>query len=256
MTEDPVGTATESESPGEVERLSRMRRLIASRMMESLHSSAQLTAMQEVDVTEVARLRNSVKSEFKARHGASLTFLPFFARAMVEAAQEYPEFNATIIDGGAKVQYHDAVHLGVAVDTPRGLIVPVVRNAESMSVVDISRAIADLAERVRNSQIGPDDLTGSTITISNIGAAGTLTDTPILNYPEVAILGTGAVVRRPRVVVDGEGTESVEIRSVAALPLTYDHRLVDGADAGRFLSAIRTRIEGADFAADVADYLN
>lgn len=255
MSVETEGATTGAAEPaGDVKRLSRMRQLIASRMTESLRSTAQLTAVQEVDVTDIADLRTGAKEQFRARHGLSLTFLPFFARALVEASQQFPQFNATILEEGKQVRYHDSVHLGVAVDTPRGLIVPVIRNAENLSVVELSLAIGDLAQRVRTNQIGPDELTGSTITLSNIGAAGTLTDTPILNYPEVAILGTGAVVRRPRVVVDQQGVESVAIRSVASLPLTYDHRLVDGADAGRFLTAIRQRLELADFSADLSEY--
>ncbi|MBY4039187.1 2-oxo acid dehydrogenase subunit E2 [Rhodococcus fascians] len=239
----------------ETKRLPRVRKLIAHRMTESLRLTAQLTAVQEADMSEVAALRARAKEAFRAQEGGSLTFLPFFARALAAAAVEFPDFNASISESGNEVVYHSAVHLGIAVDTPRGLMVPVIRNAEQQTVPELARSIADVAGRVRNNKIGPDELSGSTITLSNIGAAGTLTDTPIINYPEVAILGTGAVVRRPRVVTDADGGETIAIRSVASLPLTYDHRLVDGADAGRFLGSIRKMLEAADFEKELADLL-
>ncbi|MDK1361091.1 2-oxo acid dehydrogenase subunit E2 [Arthrobacter sp. zg-Y1219] len=239
---------------GTTARLPRMRRIIASRMTESLRIAAQLTAVQEADVTAVAELRNRVKGSFLEVEGAPLSYLPFFIRALVEAGQEFPRFNASIDETGTQVTYHAGVHVGIAVDTPRGLVVPVLRDAQAMSIPEIARGVAALAGRVREGLAGPDELTGSTITLSNIAGAGTLTDTPIINYPEVAILGTGAVVRRPRVVAADDGTESILIRSVCSLPLTYDHRLIDGADAGRFLAAIRRRLEAADFTADLAAY--
>lgn len=231
-----------------------MRRIIAARMTESLRVAAQLTAVQEVDVTALAELRNRTKANFLASEGIPLSYLPFFVQALAEASVEFPRFNASIDEAGARVTYHAGVHIGIAVETPRGLVVPVLRNAQTMTVPQIARGIATLAGRVRASLAGPDELTGSTITLSNIGGAGTLTDTPIINYPEVAILGTGAVVRRPRVIASEDGSESIVIRSVCSLPLTYDHRLIDGADAGRFLSAIRRRLEAADFSADLAQY--
>lgn len=240
--------------PGTTARLPRMRKLIASRMVESLQLAAQLTAVQEVDVTEVVALRSRVKGRFLEQEGIGLTYLPFFALALVEAAREHPQFNASIDTEAGQITYHDGVHLGVAVDTPRGLVVPVVRDAHQQTLPELARSIADVADRVRSGRIGPDELTGSTITLSNIGGAGSLTDTPILNYPEVAILGTGAIVRRPRVVTAPEGAEVVAIRSVCSLPLTYDHRLIDGADAGRFLSTMRQRLEAADFCGQLAAY--
>lgn len=223
-------------------------------MTESLRIAAQLTAVQEVDVTAVAELRNRTKQNFLTAEGIPLSYLPFFIRALVEAAQEFPRFNASLDETGTQVTYHAGVHLGIAVDTPRGLMVPVLRNAQGMSIPELARGVATLAARVRDGLAGPDELTGSTITLSNIGGAGSLTDTPIINYPEVAILGTGAVVRRPRVVTADDGAETIAIRSVCALPLTYDHRLIDGADAGRFLAAIRRRLEGAEFSAELAAY--
>ena len=222
-------------------------------MSESLRETAQLTAVQEVDVTAIAKVRARVKDSFKQREGISLTYLPFFARALVEASVEFPQFNASLDLENNQIEYHASVHLGVAVDTPRGLMVPVIRNAEDMTVPELARAIADIAHRVRSGTIGPDELTGSTISLSNIGGAGSLTDTPILNFPEVAILGTGAVVRRPWVVAGADEEETIAVRSVCSLPLTYDHRLIDGADAGRFLTAIRRRLENTEFA-DLSEY--
>lgn len=244
----------EAAEAGTTVRLPRMRRIIASRMTESLRVAAQLTAVQEVDVTALAELRNRTKANFLAVEGIPLSYLPFFVHALAEACVAFPRFNASIDEAGARVTYHAGVHIGIAVDTPRGLVVPVLRNAQTMAIPQIARGIATLAARVRESLAGPDELTGSTITLSNIGGAGTLTDTPIINYPEVAILGTGAVVRRPRVIPSGDGAETITIRSVCALPLTYDHRLIDGADAGRFLAAIRRRLEAADFSSDLARY--
>lgn len=244
----------EASEAGTTARLPRMRRIIASRMTESLRIAAQLTAVQEVDVTAVAELRNRIRQNFLAAEGVPLSYLPFFIRALAEASRDFPRFNASIDETGTQVTYHAGVHLGVAVETPRGLVVPVLRDAQAMTIPEVARGVAALAGRVRDGLAGPDELTGSTITVSNIGGAGSLTDTPIINYPEVAILGTGAVVRRPRVVAADDGAETIAIRSVCSLPLTYDHRLIDGADAGRFLAAIRRRLEAADFSAELAAY--
>lgn len=246
--------APEAPKAGTTVRLTRIRKIIAARMTESLRNTAQLTAVQEVDVTAISGLRDRVKGNFRQAEGVSLSYLPFFVRALVEASEAFPQFNASIDETGSHVTYHSGVHVGIAVDTPRGLVVPVLRDAQTMKIPEIARGIAELANRVRQDLAGPDELSGSTITLSNIGGAGSLTDTPIINYPEVAILGTGAVVRRPRVVEDGAGGESLDIRSVCSLPLTYDHRLIDGADAGRFLSAIRLHLEAGDFAAELAAY--
>ncbi|TQC41610.1 2-oxoglutarate dehydrogenase, E2 component, dihydrolipoamide succinyltransferase [Rhodococcus sp. WS4] len=249
-----AGRATAPPEPGTTVRLSRMRKVIASRMLESLRVSAQLTAVQEADVTRIADLRNRVKERFVAAEGVSLTYQPFIARAVIDTLKEFPQFNASIDAECTSVTYHAGVHLGVAVDTPRGLVVPVVRDADTMTVPVLARTIADLAERVRTNKISPDELTGSTFTISNIGSNGSLTDTPIINQPEVAILGTGAITRMPRILVDESGVEQIAVRSVCSLPLTYDHRLVDGADAGRLLTALRRRLAEVEFAGELASY--
>ncbi|WP_201265151.1 2-oxo acid dehydrogenase subunit E2 [Rhodococcus sp. P1Y] len=241
---------------GTTQRMPRIRRIIAQRMTESLTSTAQLTAVQEADVTELGLLRDRVKVAFRQREGAALTYLSFFCRALVRAAQDIPEFNASIDGDGKTVTYHGAVHLGVAVDTPAGLMVPVLRNAEALSLAEIARGIADVALRVRAGTASPEELSGSTLTISNIGGAGSLSDTPIINYPEVAILGTGAVVRRPRVLVRADGIEEIVVRSVCALPITYDHRLIDGAAAGRFLTAVRGHLSVEAFEGELAAYLH
>jgi 2-oxoglutarate dehydrogenase E2 component (dihydrolipoamide succinyltransferase) len=209
--------------------------------------SAQLTTVQEVDVTRVARLRDRVKADFERREGVKLTFLPFFAKAAVEALKQFPAVNASINDETKEVTYHGHVHLAIAVDTPRGLLVPVIKNAEDLNIAGLAKKIADVAARTRDSKIGPDELSGGTFTITNIGSVGALFDTPIINQPQVAILGTGGIVRRPRVVDGPDGEPVIAIRSVCYLPLTYDHRLVDGADAGRFVSAIRARLEAGEF---------
>jgi 2-oxoglutarate dehydrogenase E2 component (dihydrolipoamide succinyltransferase) len=233
--------------PGTTVKLPRLRQVIAQRMTESLHVSAQLTTVQEVDITRVARLRDRVKADFERREGVKLTFLPFFAKAAVEALKQFPAVNASINDETKEVTYHGHVHLAIAVDTPRGLLVPVIKNAEDLNIAGLAKKIADVAARTRDSKIGPDELSGGTFTITNIGSVGALFDTPIINQPQVAILGTGGIVRRPRVVDGPDGEPVIAIRSVCYLPLTYDHRLVDGADAGRFVSAIRARLEAGEF---------
>jgi pyruvate dehydrogenase E2 component (dihydrolipoamide acetyltransferase) len=243
-----------AELAGTTQKLPRIRKVIARRMTESLQKTAQLTAVQEADVTDIVELRARAKDGFRDREGIALTYLPFFCRALVEACLAHPEFNASIDEEEKYVSYHGSVDLGVAVDTPNGLMVPVIRGAEGLSVTEIAHAIADLAARVRAGSLGPEDLSGSTITVSNIGGAGSLTDTPILNYPEVAILGTGAIVRRARVVA-GDSGEELAIRSVASLPITYDHRLIDGAAAGRFLTTVRDRLRASNFEADLAMYM-
>ncbi len=236
---------------GRTEKMSRLRRVIAARMVESLQISAQLTTVVEVDVTNVARLRDRAKEGFLAREGVRLTFLPFFAKAAVEALKSHPSVNASIDTERGEITYHDAEHLGVAVDTERGLLVPVVRDAGDLNLAGLARKINDLAERTRSSQITPDELSGGTFTVTNTGSRGALFDTPIINQPQVAILGTGAVVKRPVVVAHPELGETIAIRSVAYLALTYDHRLVDGADAARFLTTVKNRLEEGDFAAEL-----
>ncbi|HEY4418138.1 MAG TPA: 2-oxoglutarate dehydrogenase, E2 component, dihydrolipoamide succinyltransferase [Pseudonocardia sp.] len=237
--------------PGTTVKMPRLRQVIAQRMTESLRVSAQLTTVQEVDVTHIARLRARAKAEFERREGVKLTFLPFFVKAAVEALKAFPQVNASINEETKEVVYHGAVHMAIAVDTPRGLLVPVIKNAEDLNLAGLARRIADVAERTRSNKIGPDELSGGTFTVTNIGSAGALFDTPIINQPQVAILGTGKITKQPAVVTGPDGEDSIAIRSVCYLPLTYDHRLVDGADAGRFVSAIKARLEEGAFETDL-----
>jgi 2-oxoglutarate dehydrogenase E2 component (dihydrolipoamide succinyltransferase) len=236
---------------GRTEKMSRLRSVIAHRMVESLQVSAQLTTVLEVDVTRVAKLRDRAKAGFAAREGVKLSFLPFFALAAVEALKQHPKVNASIDVEAGTITYHDAEHLGVAVDTERGLLVPVIHNAGDLNLAGLARKIADLADRTRNNRISPDELSGGTFTLTNTGSRGALFDTPIINQPQVGILGTGAVVKRPVVVNDPGLGEVVAIRSMVYLGLTYDHRLVDGADAARFLSTVKERLEAGQFEAEL-----
>jgi pyruvate dehydrogenase E2 component (dihydrolipoamide acetyltransferase) len=232
---------------GTTERMSRARQVIAQRMVESLHVSAQLTTVVEADVTAIARLRDRAKGAFEAREGVRLSFLPFFALAAVESLKTHPKLNAVIDTQSSQVTYHDAEHLGIAVDTERGLMVPVIRNAGDLNIAGLARKIADLAERTRAGQVSPDDLAGGTFTLTNTGSRGALFDTPIINQPQVAILGTGTVVKRAVVVEDQTLGEVITVRSMVYLALTYDHRLVDGADAARFLTTMKARLEEGAF---------
>jgi pyruvate dehydrogenase E2 component (dihydrolipoamide acetyltransferase) len=236
---------------GRTEKMSRLRKVIAQRMVESLQVAAQLTTVVEVDVTNIARLRDRAKREFEAREGVRLTFLPFFAKAVVEALKQHPALNASIDTEKGEITYHGAEHLGIAVDTERGLLVPVIRDAGDLNIAGLARKIADLAQRTRSNNVGPDELGGGTFTLTNTGSRGALFDTPIINQPQVAILGTGIVVKRPVVIVHDELGETIAVRSMMYLALTYDHRLVDGADAARFLAAVKKRLEDGDFAADL-----
>jgi pyruvate dehydrogenase E2 component (dihydrolipoamide acetyltransferase) len=236
---------------GTTEPMSRARQLIARRMVESLQTSAQLTTVVEADVTAISRLRDRAKADFEAREGVKLSFLPFFALAAVEALKVHPRLNAIIDPNGSQVTYHDAEHLGVAVDTARGLMVPVIRNAGDLNVGGLARKIADLAQRTRAGQVSPDDLAGGTFTLTNTGSRGALFDTPIINQPQVAILGTGTVVKRPVVMEDPALGEVITVRSMVYLALTYDHRLVDGADAARFLVTVKARLEEGAFEAEL-----
>ena len=236
---------------GTTEKLSRLRKVIATRMVESLQISAQLTTVVEVDVTAVARMRQRAKAAFEQREGVKLSFLPFFALATVEALKVMPKLNATLDTDAAQVTYAPTENLGVAVDTERGLLVPVITDAGDLNLAGLARKIADLAARTRTNKLAPDELAGGTFTLTNTGSRGALFDTPILNQPQVGILGTGAVVKRPMVVdVPGVG-ETIAIRSMAYLSLTYDHRLVDGADAARFLVLVKNRIEDGAFESDL-----
>ncbi len=231
---------TPSAKRGTTERLSRARQVIAQRMLESLQTSAQLTTVVEADVTAIARLRDRTKVAFEAREGVKLSFLPFFALAAIEALKVHPRLNAVIDTANGTVTYHDAEHLGVAVDTDRGLMVPVIRNAGDLNIGGLARKIADLAQRTRAGQVNPDDLSGGTFTLTNTGSRGALFDTPIINQPQVGILGTGTVNKRAVVVDDADLGEVITVRSIVYLSLTYDHRLVDGADAARFLVTIKS----------------
>ena len=232
---------------GTTEHMSRARQVIAKRMVESLQTSAQLTTVVEADVTAIARLRQRAKADFEAREGVKLSFLPFFALAAVEALKTHPKLNAVIDTANAQVTYHDAEHLGIAVDTDRGLMVPVIKKAGDLNIGGLARKIADLAERTRSGRVSPDDLSGGTFTLTNTGSRGALFDTPIINQPQVAILGTGTVVKRPVVVEDDALGEVITVRSMVYLALTYDHRLVDGADAARFLVTMKSRLEEGAF---------
>ena len=231
--------------------MSRPRQVIAKRMIESLQTSAQLTTVVEVDVTSIARLRDRAKSAFEAREGVKLTFLPFFAQAAVEALKVHPVLNAVINTESQEITYHAAEHLGVAVDTERGLMVPVIHHAGDLNIGGLARKIADLAARTRAGQVGPDELSGGTFTLTNTGSRGALFDTPIINQPQVGILGVGGVVRRAVVVDDPALGEVIAVRSMVYLALTYDHRLVDGADAARFLVTVKNRLEEGAFEADL-----
>jgi 2-oxoglutarate dehydrogenase E2 component (dihydrolipoamide succinyltransferase) len=244
-------SAKAAEVRGKTEKMTRLRTVIAERMVESLQVSAQLTSVVEVDVTRISALRNKSKAAFEQREGVKLSFLPFFAKAACEALKQFPTVNASINQAEGTVTYFDAEHLGIAVDTERGLLVPVVRDAGDLNIGGLARKINELAERTRTNKLSPDELSGGTFTITNTGSRGALFDTPIINQPQVAILGTGAVVKRPVVVADASGADVIAVRQMVYLALTYDHRLVDGADAARFLSAIKARLEEGAFEADL-----
>jgi 2-oxoglutarate dehydrogenase E2 component (dihydrolipoamide succinyltransferase) len=229
--------------------MSRLRKVIAARMVESLQVSAQLTTVIEVDVTKIARLRDRSKATFEARESVKLSFLPFFAVAVCEALKQHPVLNSSV--EGDQIIYHGAEHLGIAVDTERGLLVPVIHNAGDLNMGGVARKIADLAARTRDNKVTPDELGGGTFTLTNTGSRGALFDTPIINQPQVAILGLGAVVKRPMVVKGEDGGETIAIRSMVYLGLSYDHRVVDGADAARFLVTLKERLEGGAFESDL-----
>jgi pyruvate dehydrogenase E2 component (dihydrolipoamide acetyltransferase) len=236
---------------GTTQKASRIRQITAKKTRESLQQTAQLTQTHEVDMTRIVGLRAKAKTAFAEREGVNLTFLPFIARAAIDALKIHPNINASYNEESKEITYYDAEHLGFAVDTDQGLLSPVIHNAGDLSLAGLARAIADIAARARSGDLRPDELSGGTFTITNIGSQGALFDTPILVPPQAAMLGTGAIVKRPRVVVDDTGNESIGVRSICYLPLTYDHRLVDGADAGRFLTTIRHRLEEGAFEADL-----
>ena len=245
----PRGPIAVSPLRGTTVTMSRLRKVIADRMVESLKISAQLTTVVEVDVTKIDRLRNAAKASFEAREGVKLTFLPFFAVTVCEALKQHPVLNSSV--EGDQITYHGAEHLAVAVDTDRGLLVPVVKDAGDLNMGGIARKIADVAARTRENKITPDELGGGTFTITNTGSRGALFDTPIINQPQVAILGLGAIVKRPMVVKGADGGETIAIRSMVYLALSYDHRVVDGADAARFLATLKERLEEGRFESDL-----
>jgi 2-oxoglutarate dehydrogenase E2 component (dihydrolipoamide succinyltransferase) len=244
-------TSTVAVSPlrGTTVTISRLRKVIAARMVESLQVSAQLTTVVEVDVTKISRLRDRAKASFEAREGVKLSYLPFFSVAVCEALKQHPVLNSSV--EGDQITYHGAEHLGIAVDTERGLLVPVIANAGDLNMGGVARKIADLAARTRDNKVTPDELGGGTFTLTNTGSRGALFDTPIISQPQVAILGLGAVVKRPMVVKGDDGGESIAIRSMVYLALSYDHRVVDGADAARFLVTLKDRLEGGAFESDL-----
>ena len=245
----PKVAAAASPLRGTTVPMSRLRKVIASRMVESLQTSAQLTTVIEVDITKISKLRDRAKKSFEEREGVKLTFLPFFAVAVCEALKQHPVLNSSV--DGENIIYHGTENLGIAVDTERGLLVPVIKDAGDLNLGGVARRIVDVAARTRDNKISPDELSGGTFTITNTGSRGALFDTPILNQPQVAILGLGAIVKRPIVVADGDGGETIAIRSMVYLAISYDHRIVDGADAARFLSTLKERLEEGRFESDL-----
>jgi 2-oxoglutarate dehydrogenase E2 component (dihydrolipoamide succinyltransferase) len=245
----PKSSVVASPLRGTTVGMTRLRKVIADRMVESLKISAQLTTVIEVDVTKIDRLRKAAKESFEAREGVKLTYLPFFAVAVCEALKQHPVLNSIV--EGDQITYHSAEHLGIAVDTDRGLLVPVVKDAGDLNMGGIARKIVDVAARTRDNKITPDELGGGTFTITNTGSRGALFDTPIINQPQVAILGLGAVVKRAMVVKGADGGETIAIRSMVYLALSYDHRVVDGADAARFLVTLKERLEEGRFESDL-----
>ncbi|MGN0095822.1 MAG: 2-oxoglutarate dehydrogenase, E2 component, dihydrolipoamide succinyltransferase [Corynebacterium sp.] len=235
---------------GTTQKVNRIRAITAKTTLESLHGAAQLTQVHEVDMTHIAELRKASKAAFQDKHGQNLTFLPFFAKAIVEALVAHPNVNASYNADTQEMTYHGQVNLGIAVDTKDGLLSPVIHDAQDMSLPELAAAIADIADRARNKKLKPNDVSGGTFTITNIGSEGALTDTPILVPPQAAMIGTGAIRKRP-VVITEDGSDSIAIRSMVYLPMTYDHQIVDGADAGRFLTTIKDRLENSDFTSDL-----
>src|SRR5882757_9038538 len=247
----PIPSPALAHLRGTTQKASRIRQITAKKTRESLQATAQLTQIHEADMTRIVALRERAKAGFAEREGVNLTFLPFIARAVIDALKAHPNVNASYNEDTKEITYYDAEHLGFAVDTEQGLLSPVVHNAGDLSLGGLARAINDIASRARSGNLKPDELSGGTFTITNIGSQGALFDTPILVPPQAAMLGTGAIVKRPRVIVDAGGNESIGVRSICYLPLTYDHRLIDGADAGRFLTTIKHRLEEAAFEADL-----
>lgn len=234
---------------GTTEPMSRLRKVLAERAVASMVSTAQLTTVVEVDVTGIAQLRSRIQPQFVAKFGTKLNFMPFFALAAAEALRVHPKINASV--DGENIVYHGTENISFAVDTERGLLTPVLRDAASLNIAQIAGQIADLAARTRNNQLKPDELSGGTFTLTNTGSRGALFDTPVVFLPQVAILGTGVVTKRPVVVTDEFGNDSIAVRSMVYLALSYDHRIVDGADASRFLVDVKSRLEAANFDANL-----
>ena len=236
--------AAVSELRGTTVPMSRLRKVIAERAVASMQQTAQLTTVVEVDVTEVAKMRARVQENFVRQTGGKLSFLPFFVRAAAEGLQSHPIINATV--DGENIVYAATENISIAVDTERGLLTPVLRDAGSKSLAQISHDIADLAARTRENKVGPDELSGGTFTVTNTGSRGALFDTPVVFLPQVAILGTGTVQKKP-VVVSKDGVDAIAVRQTVYLALSYDHRIIDGADAARFLTQVKERLEAAHF---------
>jgi 2-oxoglutarate dehydrogenase E2 component (dihydrolipoamide succinyltransferase) len=243
----PAAPSSKPVSPlrGTSQPMSRLRKVLAERAVASMQQSAQLTTVVEVDVTAVAQLRDRVKADFLAKTGNKLSFMPFFTLAAAEALRSHPKINSTV--EGENIVYHDGENISFAVDTERGLLTPVLRNTASMSISELAAQIADMAERTRNNQLKPDELSGGTFTVTNTGSRGALFDTPVVFLPQSAILGTGIVSKRPAVVSDASGNEAIAIRSMVYLALSYDHRIIDGADASRYLAEVKQRLEAGAF---------
>ena len=244
-TSAPHVPAPVSAQRGTSEPMSRLRKVLAERAVASMVSSAQLTTVVEVDVTRIAEMRKSVQARFTAATGTKLNFMPFFFLASAEALRSHPKLNASI--EGETIHYHPSENISFAVDTDRGLLTPVIRDAASLNLAQIAQQIADLASRTRENKLKPDEMMGGTFTLTNTGSRGALFDTPVVFLPQVAILGTGVVSKRPVVITGGDGQESIAIRSMVYLALSYDHRLVDGADASRYLVDVKARLEEANF---------
>ena len=245
----PAAPAAASPLRGTSEPMSRLRKVLAERAVASMQQTAQLTSVVEVDVTGVANLRDRVKADFLAKTGNKLSFMPFFTLAAAEALRAHPKINSTV--EGDSIVYHSGESISFAVDTERGLLTPVIKDAASLSIAQLAHQIADMAERTRNNQLKPDELSGGTFTVTNTGSRGALFDTPVVFLPQSAILGTGIVTKRPAVVKDASGNDAIAIRSMVYLALSYDHRIIDGADASRYLVDVKNRLEAANFEANL-----
>lgn len=244
-------SSVDPQKRGTTEKASRIRKVIADHMMDSLGTSAQLTQVHEIDMTRIVQLRNQAKEKFRSQHGVNLTYLAFITQAATEALRTHPVLNAQYNGETNEITYHDSEDIGIAVDTERGLLVPVIKGAGNLNLSGIASQISDLATRTRDNKVKPDELSGGTFSITNLGSFGALFDTPVINQPQVAILGPGNIVKRPMVVQDAEGNDTIAIRHMMYLALTYDHRIVDGADAGRFMTTLKQRLEAGEFGAEL-----